>query len=139
MQPVSPATKLASHPDTTPILIAAPLPSAHPLSLARYRDELLGRAASVCVMRDHVTESEIESYRRDGFLVMPDFLTPAELESWREIVDRAVAGRGRTVIPGVATADPDDPEARAKMSPEGLERARYYQQVFTQRVNLWQT
>jgi ectoine hydroxylase-related dioxygenase (phytanoyl-CoA dioxygenase family) len=88
-------------------------------------------------MREQVTESDIQAYRTNGFVAIPDFLSPAELEIWRELVDDAVAARGQTAIPGFPSTE--DPAVKARMTRAQQEKARYYQQVFTQRVNLWQT
>jgi len=77
-------------------------------------------------MRSTATTEEIASYQENGFVVIHDFLTADELELWREAVDEAVADRGRLLIPGV---EPEEADAEKT----------YYQRVFTQRVNLWQT
>lgn len=42
-------------------------------------------------MRDGFSEQEIESYRRDGFLVVEELLSAAELAQWRDAADMAVA------------------------------------------------
>ncbi len=77
-------------------------------------------------MRSTATPDEIASYQEQGFVVIEDFLTSDELDLWRDAVDEAVADRGRLAIPGF---EPEDAAAEKT----------YYQQVFTQRVNLWQT
>lgn len=73
------------------------------------------------------TDEEIASYQADGFVVVEDLLTSDELAEWRDAVDEAVAERGRVAIPGFGEYD------------EEAARTSYYAQVFTQRVNLWQT
>ena len=77
-------------------------------------------------MRASATEAEIASYQENGFVVIEDLLTEDELEAWRAGVDEAVEQRGRVAIPGFGE-EPQQPEFS------------YYQKVFTQRVNLWQT
>jgi ectoine hydroxylase-related dioxygenase (phytanoyl-CoA dioxygenase family) len=76
-------------------------------------------------MNNQLSRQQIESYRENGFIVIPDFLTADELEPWRAAVEEAVSTRGDLRIPDrpQLNADPDD----------------YYTQVFVQRVNLWQT
>lgn len=60
---------------------------------------------------------------KNGFVVHDAFLTPAEVEEWRTIIDEAVTGRGRERIPGFG---------------QEAENDGYYNNVFVQRVNLWQ-
>jgi phytanoyl-CoA hydroxylase len=78
-------------------------------------------------MRD-VTDQEITDFREQGFVVLPGLLDDAELAHWRTVVDAAVAGR--------AAASPRGDDAGKELTPEEQE---YYQRVFVQRVNLWQT
>lgn len=85
-------------------------------------------------MRTEMTDAEVASYRDNGFLVVEGFLEEAELAAWSEAVDNAVAQRGRLAIPGFAPLD--DAE---QVPEEQRKQLDYYQQVFTQRVNLWQT
>lgn len=66
-------------------------------------------------MKTTLKKSEIDGYRENGFLMIDDFLTPDELERWRSVVTEAVACR---------TPPPPNNE--------------YYDNVFKQRVNLWQ-
>ncbi|MBV7329203.1 phytanoyl-CoA dioxygenase family protein [Chloroflexi bacterium TSY] len=77
-------------------------------------------------MNTNLTQDQIDYYQVNGFVVIDDFLTPDELKSWREAVDEAVEERGRTRI----LHQPD-------MTDE--EEEKYYNQVFIQRVNLWQS
>lgn len=88
-------------------------------------------------MRTELTAEEIEAYREQGFVALPDFLDAGELAEWRSVVEGAVAERGYTRIPGFP--DLDDPEVIAQMAEEHQQSVAYYQRVFTQRVNLWQT
>jgi phytanoyl-CoA hydroxylase len=84
-------------------------------------------------MLTEVTEQQRESYAEQGFLVVEKFLDAAELQDWRTAVDRAVDGRGRQRFSFAPEGAEDSPAARPK------EEQEYYEQVFTQRNNLWQT
>jgi len=74
-------------------------------------------------MKTEVTQEQIDSYQKNGFVVIDEFLTPQELEMWREAVDEAVNNRGQQRILGRT---------------EALSEDDYYTNVFVQRVNLWQ-
>lgn len=69
-----------------------------------------------------LTPEQIAAYRENGFVVIEDFLTPDELETWRRAVDDAVALRDDRKLA--------DGSARSGDS--------YYDNVFIQRINLWQ-
>lgn len=85
-------------------------------------------------MNNLVTEEQQRFYAENGYLVVEEFLDSAELEAWREAVDEAVAERGSQRFSFV------NPEADRIAATVGEEdRVSYYDQVFTQRVNLWQT
>jgi ectoine hydroxylase-related dioxygenase (phytanoyl-CoA dioxygenase family) len=75
-------------------------------------------------MRTELGPEAMASYREQGFLVVEPFLDDGEVEEWRDAVEEAVAERGRVRFNDVV--DSDDGSA-------------YYEQVFLQRVNLWQT
>ncbi len=82
-------------------------------------------------MKTQLTSSQVEQYRRDGFLLVEDFLSPTELEYWREAVTEAVEQRGGRKLPntGVKTGEDD-----------GINKeADYFGKVFDQMLNLWQT
>ena len=72
-------------------------------------------------MRAEVSTEEVRSYRDAGFLVVDDLLDGDDLERWRSAVDGAVGGHG------VSGRDLDP------------EQSEYYDRVFLQRVNMWQT
>jgi len=74
-------------------------------------------------MKLEPTQAEIDFYRTNGFVVIEDFLTPDELSVWREAVDGAIQNRGKQRILGRQETINDD---------------AYYNQVFVQRVNLWE-
>jgi len=83
-------------------------------------------------MRTAWTAQEVCSFREDGFLVVPDFLDAEELAVWREAVDEAVAEDTERRVAAMA------PASAPQLTPEQQEQVRYYQRIFTQRVNLWQ-
>ena len=68
---------------------------------------------------DIVSPELIETFRRDGFVVIEHLLTDAELDRFGAAVDRAVAARKRN-------------DARA------LAEKSLYEQSFTQCMNLWE-
>lgn len=74
-------------------------------------------------MRTDLTPEEIQTYRRDGFIVLHDFLTADELDDWRTQVEEAVAER---LVTKGALQNQDDPDS-------------YYAQVFTQCLKLADT
>jgi len=88
-------------------------------------------------MRTELSDEEIGFYRENGFLVVPDFLDVGELSLWREAVDGAVADRGDAVFAG--PTDLDGCLSEREPTDEEKEEREYYEQVFTQRVNLWQS
>jgi phytanoyl-CoA hydroxylase len=73
-------------------------------------------------MKTDLTAAQISNYRDNGFLVIPDFLTVEELSTWRESVDDAVARR----------------EDRKLADDRWRSGDSYYDNVFIQRINLWQ-
>jgi len=84
-------------------------------------------------MRTEITSAEIESYQENGFLVVEEFLTRDELDEWRDAFDHAVAERDAPIL-GHDTDDSDP-----QLSDAEREERRHLRQVFTQRVNLWQS
>ncbi len=81
-------------------------------------------------MRSVITSEQRESYDRDGFIVIEDFLDPAELATWRATLDGALERRGAARF-SAAMIDAG--------SNDDAEEATFYDNVFDQRVNLWQT
>lgn len=67
-------------------------------------------------MKTDFSQTEIDQYREEGFLVADGFLDADELETWRTITDEAVAQR---LDQNPANSNQRDPDA-------------YYAQVFTQ-------
>ena len=85
-------------------------------------------------MLAEVTERQRESYAAQGFLVVEHFLDEPELQEWRAVVDRAVDRRGRQRFSFAPAREEKDPPAA-----QSEDEQDYYDQVFTQRNNLWQT
>jgi ectoine hydroxylase-related dioxygenase (phytanoyl-CoA dioxygenase family) len=82
-------------------------------------------------MKHQLTEKQIESYRSSGFIVIENFLSEEELEHWRKTVTMAVKERGGIKIPGK--------EIRMGEADGINEDADYFNKVFDQLLNLWQT
>jgi ectoine hydroxylase-related dioxygenase (phytanoyl-CoA dioxygenase family) len=83
-------------------------------------------------MLTEVTAEQRKGYAEQGFLVVPRFLDEEELQEWRAAVDHAVAERGQQRLSFAA-------EGEQATSRERQEHQEYYERVFTQRNNLWQT
>lgn len=82
-------------------------------------------------MKTTLTNIQIESYRKNGFLIIEDFLNEAELEHWRQVVAQAIKERNGLKIPGKEIRLGED---------DGInEDAAYFNNVFDQLLNLWQT
>ncbi|MCF6358171.1 MAG: phytanoyl-CoA dioxygenase family protein, partial [Draconibacterium sp.] len=82
-------------------------------------------------MKTQLTQSQIDKYSEDGFLVIEDFLSTEELLYWRESVENAIKNRNGLKIPGHTTKLGDD---------DGInEDAEYYNKVFDKMINLLQT
>ena len=76
-----------------------------------------------------VTASDIAAYQENGYHVVPNLLSPTQLEQWRRIIFSAVADRADKKYKFPQTNEDD--HTNIEMD--------YYDNVFTQRVNLWQT
>lgn len=82
-------------------------------------------------MKSNLSTSDIEAYQENGFVVIEDFLSPEELEHWRQSVAKAMHERNGQKMPGKSiTVGQDD-----GINPD----ADYYNNVFDQMLNLWQT
>jgi phytanoyl-CoA hydroxylase len=82
-------------------------------------------------MRYQLTQKEIQSYQKNGFLVIENFLSTEELEHWRTVVMNAIKQRNGQKMPDkiVKTGEAD-----------GInEDTTYFGKVFDQLLNLWQT
>lgn len=71
-----------------------------------------------------LTGSQIEQYRRDGFIKLDDVITGEELQAFRDAVAAGVKAEMEADVMGRDKAGP---------GPKGV-----YEQIFIQRVNLWQ-
>ncbi len=74
-------------------------------------------------MNTTITQSQIESYDANGFILIEDFLTTAELQHWRDVTDEAVQQRLESRHGLNNQANPDE----------------YYAQVFVQAIKLLET
>ena len=82
-------------------------------------------------MNAQLTEEQILFYRENGYVVIDDFLSPQELDLWREAVMEAIADRNGIKMPGKNIRINDD---------DGINKdASYFNNVFDQLLNLWQT
>lgn len=82
-------------------------------------------------MKSELRKQDIDFYSENGFVVVEDFLSPAELEQWRTSVHEAMLERNGLKMPGKAITLGDD---------DGINKdAEYYNNVFDQILNLWQT
>ncbi len=75
-------------------------------------------------MRDEVTEQQINSYRRNGFVAVPEFLDSSELRTWRRVTDQAVS---------------DSLEAADANTNQNEKDRSYYSRVFVQCLRLADT
>lgn len=74
-------------------------------------------------MHTELPQSVIERYQRDGFVHVPQFLSAEEVRELKVAVEEAVAALGNRKV--------------ADGNPTDVEQDRYYDHVFTQRLNLW--
>ena len=76
-----------------------------------------------------VTSAEIDAFRENGFHVVPNLLSPSQLEQWRTIIFSAVQDRAEKKYKFPTAHEEDHTNVDLD----------YYDNVFTQRINLWQT
>jgi phytanoyl-CoA hydroxylase len=82
-------------------------------------------------MNTQLSESQIGFYKENGYVVIEDFLSPEELETWRAAVTEAIVQRNGQKMPGKDIKIGED---------DGINKdADYYNNVFDQLLNLWQT
>jgi phytanoyl-CoA hydroxylase len=76
-----------------------------------------------------LTATDINSYHENGYHIVRDLLSPSQLEQWRTIIFGAVQDRAdkKHKFPTVNEEDHTNTDLD------------YYDNVFTQRINLWQT
>jgi ectoine hydroxylase-related dioxygenase (phytanoyl-CoA dioxygenase family) len=82
-------------------------------------------------MNTSLTETQIQKYQQDGFLVIDDFLTAGELAFWRSAVTEAIEERAGRKMPHRDTKVGED---------DGINKeSDYFVKVFDQMLNIWQT
>lgn len=82
-------------------------------------------------MKTLLTQKQIESYQKNGFILIEDFLDHGELAFWRQAVSEAIEERDGQKMPGSDVKVGED---------DGInEDSDYYAKVFDQMLNLWQT
>ncbi len=75
-------------------------------------------------MNTNLTQEQIDTYQRDGYLIFEEFLPDDELNEMRTAVTEGVSKMGRQKIAGDGNK-------------ELVEGDTYYDRVFLQRLNLW--
>jgi phytanoyl-CoA hydroxylase len=94
-------------------------------------------------LRDELSEEQIRSYRRNGFLVIEDFLNAGTVDWLRTVLSEAVVGRGGARLPGEArrstttTTGAGSDDRRRLLDALGKHRPKALK-VLSQHVNLWQ-
>lgn len=82
-------------------------------------------------MNSQLSQSQIDFYQDNGYIIIEDFLNAQELETWREAVTEAIADRNGLKMPGKSIKIGES---------DGINKdADYYNNVFDQLLNLWQT
>lgn len=82
-------------------------------------------------MNSNLSKEQIQSYRKNGFLIIDDFLNPEEVKYWKKTIDKAVADRNGTKFPHSKIKSGES---------DGInDNADYFGKVFTQIINLWMT
>lgn len=82
-------------------------------------------------MNSDLSQDQINYYQENGYVVIEDFLSPAELAQWREAVMESIADRNGLKMPGKNININED---------DGINKdAAYFNNVFDQLLNLWQT
>lgn len=82
-------------------------------------------------MNTSLQREQIESYQRDGYLIIENFLSSEDISFWREAVAEAIHERNGRKMPGKEAKTGED---------DGINKeSDYYGKVFDQMLNLWQT
>jgi len=76
-----------------------------------------------------LSDSDINAFRENGYHIVPNLLSPSQLEQWRTIIFSAVQDRADKKYKFSTVSEEDHTNTDLD----------YYDSVFTQRVNLWQT
>jgi phytanoyl-CoA hydroxylase len=94
-------------------------------------DLCINECQTIFEMNTTITPQQVEFYQSNGYIVIEDFLTATELETWRSAVTEAIAERKGQKMPGKAVKAGED---------DGINKdSDYYNKVFDQMINLWQT
>ena len=82
-------------------------------------------------MKSEITQEQISFYNENGYVIIEDFLSADELETWRSSVTEALVERNGQKMPGKSITIGED---------DGINKdADYFNNVFDQLLNLWQT
>ncbi|MCC8425826.1 phytanoyl-CoA dioxygenase family protein [Mucilaginibacter sp. UR6-11] len=82
-------------------------------------------------MNSELSADQINFYQENGYVVINDFLNADELEIWREAVTEAIIDRNGLKMPGKGIKIDEN---------DGINKdADYFNNVFDQLLNLWQT
>jgi len=82
-------------------------------------------------MNTTLSKAQLDFYQENGYIIIEDFLNSEELEQWRDAVQTAVSQRNGLKMPGKTIRIGED---------DGInEDANYFNNVFDQLLNLWQT
>lgn len=82
-------------------------------------------------MNSTLNKEQLSFYNENGFVVIEDFLNAEELEVWRTAVTNAVRERNGLKMPGKQIMAGEE---------DGINKdAAYFNNVFDQLLNLWQT
>ncbi len=82
-------------------------------------------------MNAELSSNQIDFYKENGYVIIEDFLNAGELDVWRTAVTEAIADRNGLKMPGKDIKLGTD---------DGINKdADYYNNVFDQLLNLWQT
>jgi hypothetical protein len=76
-----------------------------------------------------LSDSDINAFRENGYHIVPNLLSPSQLEQWRTIIFSAVQDRADKKYKFSTVSEEDHTNTDFE----------YYDNVFTQRVSLWQT
>ncbi|MDT0651694.1 phytanoyl-CoA dioxygenase family protein, partial [Autumnicola edwardsiae] len=82
-------------------------------------------------MKTTISKDQINSYHKNGFLIVEDFLSTEETLNWKDTIDAAIVKRKGRKFP--------HSEIKTGQS-DGINKdAEYFGKVFNQIINLWMT
>jgi len=82
-------------------------------------------------MNTELSQSQVGFYKENGYIIQDDFLNAEELELWRNAVTEAIIERNGQKMPGKSIKLGEDDAINKD--------ADYFNNVFDQLLNLWQT